>query len=61
MSEYICVFDCETLPDAKALVRALPEDLVQDATDKDGNIDEKALSLLAWAISQSSRHLGCAG
>ena len=29
MSEYICVFDCETLPDAKALVRTLPEDLVK--------------------------------
>ena len=47
MSEYICVFDCETLPDAKALVRTLPEDLVKSATDKNGKIDEKALSLLA--------------
>ena len=36
MSEYICVFDCETLPDAKALVRTLPEDLVKSATDKNG-------------------------
>lgn len=47
MSEYICVFDCETLPDAKALAQTLPEDLVKSATDKDGKIDEKALSLLA--------------
>ena len=48
MSEYICVFDCETLPDAKALLRTLPEDLVKSATDKNGKIDEKALSLLAY-------------
>ena len=47
MSEYICVFDCETLPDVGTLARTLPEDLVKSATDKNGKIDEKALSLLA--------------
>ena len=47
MSEYICVFDCETLPDVGTLARTLPEDLVKTATDKNGKIDEKALSLLA--------------
>ena len=54
MSEYICVFDCETLPDAKALVRTLPEDLVKSATDKNGKIDEKALSLLACEEQRKS-------
>lgn len=47
MSEYICVFDCETIPDVDALVRTLPQNIVENAKNKDGKIDKKALSLLA--------------
>lgn len=54
MSQYTCVFDCETIPDTLALARTMPEQMLKTASDKEGKIDDKALSILACEAQKES-------
>lgn len=47
MREYICVFDCETIPDIDVLKRTLPNEILNSAKDKNDEIDAFKLSSLA--------------
>ncbi|ANE36351.1 putative polysaccharide biosynthesis protein [Campylobacter iguaniorum] len=53
MSEYICVFDCETILDAKLLERTLPPEVVA-VCKKNGQIDPKKLSTAAMNLQKES-------
>lgn len=54
MSQYTCVFDCETIPDTLALARTMPEQMLKTASDKEGKIDDRALSILACEAQKQS-------
>ena len=51
--DYICVFDCETIPDVAALVRVLDEDAIADCFEP---FDKKSFAKLLDA--QLSQKIG---
>lgn len=48
MAEYICVFDCETVPDSELLLKTFDKNLFNEAKNDDG-YDEKMVSQIAMA------------
>ena len=51
--DYICVFDCETIPDVAALMRVLDEDVIADCFEP---FDKKSFAKLLDA--QLSQKIG---
>lgn len=47
MSEYICVFDCETIPDTTAIKKTFSDDELNLCLDESGKISDLKLSELA--------------
>lgn len=50
--EFICVFDCETIPDIEILKDILPQEEIEKAKNDNGEIDELKLSKIAMQIQK---------
>lgn len=52
-TEYICVFDCETIPDVKSLEKLLDKEIINECTN-DGEIDYLKLSQKAQELQKQT-------